>query len=145
MQRRLYFTGTFILTDRQVGRLVLIYKGYFYSNDEARSGVREAGIWYFSVICYPHVWIWLLDNQLYLQKAHFLHVCFFFFTILMENTPRNSFDIFRQHWNLLHFSRHATSCLFYFSQNAIYLIILPYSVQIIDFFINHALKFKYPL
>jgi len=52
VQRRLYFTGTFILTDRQVGRLVLIYEGYLYSTDEARS-VRKAGIWYFSVICYP--------------------------------------------------------------------------------------------
>jgi hypothetical protein len=50
--RRLYFTGTFILSDRQVGRLVLIYEGYLYSTVEARS-VREAGIWYFSVICYP--------------------------------------------------------------------------------------------
>jgi len=50
--RRLYFTGTFILTDRQVGRLVLMYEGYLYSTDEATS-VRKAGIWYFSVICYP--------------------------------------------------------------------------------------------
>jgi len=55
VQRRLYFTGTFILTDRQVGRLVLIYEGSLYSTDEARCGVREAGIRYFSVICYIHV------------------------------------------------------------------------------------------
>jgi len=46
--------NTFVIkTDRrQVGRLLLIYGGYLYRTYEARS-VREAGIWYFSVICYP--------------------------------------------------------------------------------------------
>jgi hypothetical protein len=45
--------NTFIIKiDRLVARLMLIYGGYLYRTYEARS-VREADIWYFSVICYP--------------------------------------------------------------------------------------------
>jgi hypothetical protein len=44
----------------------------------------------------------------------------------------------------LTFFRHATWSLYYFPQNAIYFIMLCFSVQIIlIFFINHALKCKY--
>jgi len=40
------------------------------------------------------------------------------------------------------FLRHAAQCLFYFLQNAVYFIILHFSIQIIMFYINQAQKFK---
>ena len=39
--------------------------------------------------------------------------------------------------------KHADN-LYYFPQNSVYFIILSFSVQILHFFINQVLKFKYP-
>ena len=64
----------------------------------------------------------------------------FTYTNLQKNTPRNSFYIFRQQTNLLHFLLHY---LFYFPQNTIYFIILSFSGQIICFSLMKHYNWKY--
>ena len=59
-----------------------------------------------------------------------------------KTAPRNSFYIFRQQRNLLHFN---TCCIIsdYHPQNCCLFINLPFPFQIMVF-INHALTFQYP-
>jgi len=59
-----------------------------------------------------------------------------------ENTHMNRFYLFRQQGNVIHLKDMLYN-LFYFPQNSIYVIILSFCSNN-TFFINHAMKFKYP-
>jgi hypothetical protein len=61
---------------------------------------------------------------------------------VLKNALKNTFYIFRQQGNLLHFK---TRCLIYLFSTKCCFIILSFSVQIIvTFVINSAIKYKYP-
>jgi hypothetical protein len=59
-----------------------------------------------------------------------------------KNTPRYPLNIVRQK-EIYWIFKECCILFFYFSQNALYFIILSFSVHIIDFCINCVVKFKY--
>jgi hypothetical protein len=99
--------------------------------------IKSSSTWRFSEDRCMLLWLFTFSFNLLTNR-----VCMCNHTY--KNVHRKIHLMCTGNWKFTEVLRHATQSLFYFIWSAIYLIILSFSVQVIQFFfINHEIKFKY--